>query len=171
MFFDRDDTIIYNVPYNGDPAKVRLIPGVVECLEKLRKAGFELFIASNQSGVGRGLITKDQVKAVNDEMVRQLGKPFFKKIYSCYSAPEDPYADRRKPSPLMLFEARDEFGVDLEKSFMVGDRLADVECGLNAGCHTVLLKVHQNEETENAEKKAHFTANNLAEAVDWILEQ
>lgn len=171
VFFDRDDTIIYNVPYNGDPLQVKLMPGVKECLQKLKDAGFELFIASNQSAVGRGMIQKEDVEIVNAEMLRQLGENFFKKIYVCYSAPEDPYNDRRKPSPQMLFEARDEYGVELEKSFMVGDRLADVLCGKNAGCKSVLLlgKEGSDEEREQAKNEADFIAQNLFEATDWIL--
>ncbi|MFZ5806520.1 MAG: D-glycero-alpha-D-manno-heptose-1,7-bisphosphate 7-phosphatase [Verrucomicrobiota bacterium] len=171
VFFDRDDTIIYNVPHNGDPSKVRLMPDARECLEKLQQAGFELFIVSNQSAVGRGWITKEQVDAVNAEMLQQLGKPFFKKIYLCYSAPEDPYAERRKPSPAMILEARNEFSIDLTQSFIVGDRLADVECGLNAGCRSVLIALEENDETQEARKRAHFTAKTLAEATDWILGQ
>jgi D-glycero-D-manno-heptose 1,7-bisphosphate phosphatase len=171
VFFDRDDTIIYNIPYNGDPSQVKLMPGAKESLQKLKKAGFELFIASNQSAVGRGMIQKKDVNAVNTEMLKQLEEKFFKKIYVCYSAPEDPYNDRRKPSPMMLFEARDEYGIDLEKSFMVGDRLADVLCGKNAGCKSILVlgKEGSQEEREQAKKEAHFIAQNLLEAADWIL--
>jgi D-glycero-D-manno-heptose 1,7-bisphosphate phosphatase len=139
----------------------------------LKAAGFELFLVSNQSGVGRGLITKEQVAAVNEEMFRQLGGNHFTDLYMCYAAPGQPDASHeRKPGPGLLFKARDEHGIDLAVSVFVGDRLSDVQCGLNAGCRSVLL-LHDTEdsaaEREKAKKLAHFVAEDFSQAVEWLL--
>jgi len=173
VFLDRDDTLIVNIPYLGDPSRVKLLPGAQESLDLLQAGGFDLFLVSNQSGVGRGLITTEQVRQVNDEMCRQLGGDYFKGMYFCYAAPEDVAgAQDRKPSPGLLLRAREEHGLDLEKSFMIGDRLSDVECGLNAGCRSVLV-LTGTEETNlvEAQIKAHHIAHNLLEAANWILQE
>jgi len=172
VFFDRDDTLMVNIPYLGDPSKVQVLPGVPEALARLEKEGFLLFVISNQSGVGRGLITREQVASVNAELDRKLGKPFFRGVYNCFAAPEDPYgSEERKPSPAMVFQARDEHGLDLKRSFFVGDRLSDVECGRNAGCRSVLVLTgvgHADADVEKARGLADFAAKDIAEAADWI---
>jgi D-glycero-D-manno-heptose 1,7-bisphosphate phosphatase len=170
VFFDRDDTLIRNVPYLGDPTQVRLLPGAAAALRDLRAAGFALFIVSNHSGVGRGLITREQVQAVNDEMHRQLGEMFFDGVYNCYAAPEDPYAEDRKPSPLLVQRAAAEHALDLKRSFFVGDRLSDMQCGKNAGCRSVLVLTGiANQEQEDSRQAADFVTEDLAGAVRWIL--
>jgi D-glycero-D-manno-heptose 1,7-bisphosphate phosphatase len=166
VFFDRDDTLIVNIPYLGDPTKVRLMPGAREAVERLHQAGFLLFIASNQSGVGRGLITQEQVEAVNDEMFRQLGANRFCGVYNCYFSPDQPGGeDGRKPSPAMLLQAAAEHPVDLSRSFMLGDRESDVGAGHNAGCKSIL--VHPSGEIPPTQ--ADLACRNLDEAVAWIL--
>ncbi|NBT89638.1 MAG: HAD-IIIA family hydrolase, partial [Verrucomicrobia bacterium] len=90
VFLDRDDTLIENIPYLGDPSQVRLMPGAAEACQTLHRAGFLLFIVSNQSGVGRGLITKEQVRAVDQRMESLLGKPgIISGYYHCFAAPGD----------------------------------------------------------------------------------
>lgn len=172
VFFDRDNTIIKNIPYLGDPTKVELLPYAKQALNLLKRHGYELFIISNQSGVGRGLITKDQVHAVNKEMERQLGDSFFSGIYCCYDTPENPVENFRKPSPLILQQASEEHGLDLQKSFFVGDKYIDVLTGKNAGCQSVLVLIGYEEEGQaEATKSADFVAKNLLEAAKWICTQ
>jgi D-glycero-D-manno-heptose 1,7-bisphosphate phosphatase len=173
VFFDRDDTLIRNVPYLGDPSQVELLPTVREALETLAKAGFRLFVVSNQSGVGRGLITLDQVAAVNAEMVRQLGGSWLEGFYNCYATPEDPRGENeRKPAPGLLLRAAAEHGLDLKRSFMVGDRLSDIQCGKNAGCRSVLVLTAPDRDClGQAKAEADGTVETLRAAADWILEQ
>ena len=171
VFLDRDDTLIENIPYLGDPSKVRLMSGAAEALQKLCKAGLPLFVVSNQSGVGRGLITKEQVRAVNLKMESLLGAAVnISGYYHCYAAPGDPYDERRKPSPSMLQEAAREHGLDLARSTMVGNRLSDLQAGQQAGCLTVLLdlRVPADEKTEAA-RHATFVAKDWNSAVEFIL--
>src|SRR5258707_3350018 len=177
VFFDRDDTLMVNVPYLGDPSLVEIFPEAAAALYTLRQAKFWLYVVSNQSGVGRGLITRSQVFAVNAEMKRQLDGDYIHAFYHSFSTPEDAKATDRKPSPELLFKAAEINDIDLAASFFVGDRLSDIECGLNAGCRTVLLTHEKSSRKENvdeedvaARKKAHYIAANLMEAAQWILE-
>lgn len=170
IFFDRDDTLIINVPYNGDPKKVSLMPNVPEALALLHHEGIPLFIASNQSGVGRGYITREDVAQVNQEMFRQLRQNYFTEVLNCYATDtaDDPC---RKPAPGMLQDAAVRHGLDLKKCFMVGDRLTDIQCGRNAGCKTVLvLGGSYVAESVEAKKIANHTASDLLAAAKWILE-
>jgi D-glycero-D-manno-heptose 1,7-bisphosphate phosphatase len=177
VFLDRDDTLMVNVPYLGDPTRVEIFPEAAAALFSLRQAGFLLFVVSNQSGVGRGLITRGQVSEVNAEMKRQLDGDYIRAFYHSFATPDDPYATDRKPSPELLFEAAQAHEVDLPASFFIGDRLSDVECGLNAGCRTVLLTHEKSSRKETlgkedllARDKAHYITTNLKDAARWIRE-
>ncbi len=177
VFLDRDDTLMVNVPYLGDPAQVELFPEAAAALFALRKANFMIFVVSNQSGVGRGLITREQVHAVNAEMKRQLKGDYIHAFYNSFSTPDDPAATDRKPSPELLLEAAQAHDLDLPGSFFIGDRLSDIECGLNAGCRTVLLthekssrREHPDRDDAIARTKAHYIAATLTDAVKWIQE-
>jgi D-glycero-D-manno-heptose 1,7-bisphosphate phosphatase len=176
VFLDRDDTLMVNVPYLGDPTRVEIFPEAAQALYALRQAGFMLFVVSNQSGVGRGLITRDQVFAVNAEMKRQLNGDYIEAFFHSYATPDDPYATDRKPSPELLLQAAKTHDLDLAASFFIGDRLSDIECGLNAGCRSVLLthekssrKESHDHEDAAAREKAHYIASTLMDAADWIL--
>jgi len=177
VFFDRDDTLMVNIPYLGDPAQVEIFPDAAIAMHTLTTADFWLFVVSNQSGVGRGLITRNQVFAVNVELERQLGGDYIRAFYHSFATPEDPKATDRKPSPQLLFKARDIYNIDLPGSFFVGDRLSDIECGLAAGCRTVLLTHEKSSRRDTvdpedaiARDKAHYIATNLMEATQWILQ-
>jgi D-glycero-D-manno-heptose 1,7-bisphosphate phosphatase len=177
VFLDRDDTLMVNVPYLGDPSQVEVFAEAGEAMARLQKAGYLLIVVSNQSGVGRGLITREQVDAVNAELHRQLGAQAIHAFYHSFAAPDDPYATDRKPSPELLFEAAKDHDLDLGRSFFVGDRLSDIECGLAAGCRTIFLahpraSRHGNGDPEDevARQKAHHLAENLKQAAEYILE-
>lgn len=173
IFLDRDDTLIENIPYLGDPSRVRLVAGAAEGCQRLLQAGFPLFVVSNQSGVGRGLITKEQVRAVDQKMESLLGgEGVISGYYHCFAAPGDPYDERRKPSPAMLREAARDQDLNLSRSVMVGNRLSDIEAGLAAGCTALLLDLHvPAEEKESAARTATFVAPSWESAVTWILQR
>jgi D-glycero-D-manno-heptose 1,7-bisphosphate phosphatase len=138
VFFDRDGTLMEERHYCGDPAQVRVYSGVPAGLRKLKQAGFRTFIVTNQSGIGRGLITEAQYRAVQAELISQIGKDLIDGSYFCPDAPGQA-STRRKPEPGMLLEAAAEFDLDLAASYMIGDKAADVECGRRAGARTILV--------------------------------
>ena len=138
VFFDRDGTLMEEVHYCGDPGKVRVYAGVPAGLRRLKEAGFRTFIVSNQSGIGRGLITVAQYRAVQTELIAQIGDGLIDSSYFCPDAPGTA-SRRRKPEPGMLFEAAAEFDLDMAGSYMIGDKAADVECGKRAGTKTILV--------------------------------
>jgi len=133
VFLDRDGTLIEEKDYLSDPDQVVLLPGAAEALKRLQDAGFKLFIVSNQSGVGRGYFTMADVERMNQRLVELLAKngARLEKIYIAPEAPEQP-SRGRKPSPQFLFDARDEFGIELSESYLIGDKQTDLE----SGCET-----------------------------------
>jgi D-glycero-D-manno-heptose 1,7-bisphosphate phosphatase len=138
IFLDRDGTVIEELGYLNDPARVTLLPGAADALLALQSGGWKLFIVSNQSGVGRGLITPPQMDAVHRRFLELLKKHGIEitESYMCEHAPEEG-CQCRKPSPFFLRRAAQEHGIDLGSSWMIGDRDSDILCGVNAGCSTI----------------------------------
>ena len=133
VFLDRDGTLIEEKEYLHRPEEVVIFPGVGLALKRLQDAGFKLFVVTNQSGVGRGYFPLEDVHRVHEHLCHELAKDNVR-IERFYIAPEHPDAPSRgrKPSPQFLFDARDEFGIDLSRSYMIGDKLIDLECGWKA---------------------------------------
>lgn len=151
IFLDRDGTLIVETDYLHEPEKVELIPGAGEAIQRLSDGGFELFIVTNQAGIGRGYYAEEQMHAVNERVAGEFAKfgVAFRKIYFAPEAPDQP-SRNRKPSPQMLLDARDEFGIDLDASYMVGDKVSDIECGWNAGVKcSVLVRTGYGREHES----------------------
>jgi histidinol-phosphate phosphatase family protein len=164
VLFDRDGTLIVNVPYNGDPELVMPVDGAREALDRLRAAGIPLAVISNQSGVGRGLITADQVEAVNRRVEELLG-PVETWVF-CPHTPEEG-CECRKPAPGLVVGAASMLGVDPTGCAVVGDIGADVEAACAAGARAVLVPTRETrpEEIEAAPE----VARDLDEAVDLLL--
>jgi D-glycero-D-manno-heptose 1,7-bisphosphate phosphatase len=136
VLFDRDETIVLDVPFNGDPDSVEPAPNARVLLDRLRAAGLPIAVVSNQSGIGRGFITTDAVDAVNRRIDEVLGP--FAGFFVCPHAPEDA-CECRKPKPKLILDAARALGVDPSCCIVVGDRESDVEAALNAGA--IPLKV------------------------------
>ena len=166
VFFDRDGTLMEEVHYCKDPAKVRVFPGTREALVRLKQRGFANVIITNQSGIGRGMITNEQFAAVQAALLRALGEENIDATYVCPDKPEDKSL-RRKPSPEMVFEAARDYGLDLAKSFFIGDKASDIECGRNAGTRTILVQTGYGASETNC--TADFAAKDVLEAVETIL--
>ena len=175
VFLDRDGTLIAEKNYLSRPEDVEIFPGAGIALKRLSEAGFQLFIVSNQSGVGRGYFTLAEVERVNEHLANELARQGvrFEKIYIAPEAPDQP-SRGRKPSPQFLFDARDEFGLDLAESFMVGDKLIDLECGWNAGVKkSILVRTGYGAKAEveaEAQLKRAVIVDGLPEMAEWILE-
>ena len=152
VFLDRDGTMIADVNYLSHPDQIKIFPTTRTGLKKLCDQDFLLFIVSNQSGVGRGYFSMAEVDKVNEALCREIARDgvLIKKIYVAPEKPEDP-SYGRKPSPQFLFDARDEFGLDLSQSFIIGDKLIDLECGWNAGVkRSILVRTGYGAEVERA---------------------
>ncbi len=162
VFLDRDGTLMKNVDYPNDPRDVHVFPRVPEALARLKAAGFKNVIVTNQSGFARGLVTPVGYEAVQGELLRRIGADKIDGIYMC---PD--FGARRKPSPEMVFEAARDFDIDLSRSFFVGDKASDIECGRNAGVRTVFVNTGY-----DLPEECHpdFVAKDLAAAADYILD-
>lgn len=174
IFLDRDGTMIAEKNYLCRPEDVEILPATPSGLKRLSEAGFKLIIVSNQSGVGRGYFTMADVDRVNDHIRQQLAPAGvqFEKIYIAPEKPGDP-SRGRKPSPQFLFDARDEFGLDLAESCLIGDKLIDLECGWNAGVKkSILVRTGYGAELERRESDKLTRAmivDDLNKAAEWIL--
>jgi D-glycero-D-manno-heptose 1,7-bisphosphate phosphatase len=161
---DRDGTLVQDVPFNGDPGRVRPLPSVAAGLARLRAAGVPVAIASNQSGVARGRLTVDQVEAVNDRVADLLGP--FGAIVWCPHGPGDGCACR-KPAPGLVLEAAARLGVPPGRCAMVGDIGADVEAAEAAGALGILVPGPSTRGEEVT--AACLVAGDFGAAVDMVL--
>ena len=144
VVLDRDGTVVIDRGYLGEPAGLEFEPGAAEGLKLLSICGYRLIVITNQSGVGRGLFTLEQLHAMNARlkvMVESAGARL-EGIYFCPHAPE---ADCgcRKPSLGLLRQAASELGFDSASAIVVGDRQTDIEFGRRAGATTVLIRNHR----------------------------
>lgn len=179
VFLDRDGTLNEDTGYLGDPNKLVLLPGVGESLSLLKnKYHFKLFVISNQSGVARGLITEQDVIAVNNELNRKLSvfKTKIDKFYYCPYYPEfnsEEECKCRKPSPKMILDAARENNIDINSSYLIGDKIEDINAGINAGLKSILVKTGKGAESFSVLQKGNnfpsFVANNLMEACNFII--
>lgn len=171
---DRDGTMIEDVDYLSRPDQVRLYPGLGPALAKLQKAGYLLIMVTNQSGVGRGYFTLPDVHRVHDRIFEELSASgvSFAKVYIAPEAPSQP-SRGRKPSPQFLFDARDELGVDLAASYMIGDKLIDLECGWNAGVkRSILVRTGYGarvEREDSAKLDGQWVVDGIVAATERIL--
>jgi len=147
VFLDKDGTLIENVPYNADPALIRLMPEARRAIMRLVRAGFSIAVVSNQSGIARGYFPEAAMAAVRERLT-ELFAPMGADLVGFYYCPHHPEGsieefaidcDCRKPAAGMILRAAAELGVDPAESWMVGDTLDDVEAGNRAGCRTILL--------------------------------
>jgi len=140
IFLDRDNTIIKDDGYFHDPNAIVFMPRAVEGLLKLQHDGFLLVVITNQSGIGRGYFPESDTIAVNQKMTDLLREQGVRleKIYYCPHALEDDCACR-KPKPFLILKAAQEFGIDLAKSFFIGDHMKDMDAGRAAGTATLFL--------------------------------
>jgi D-glycero-D-manno-heptose 1,7-bisphosphate phosphatase len=174
IFIDRDGTLIVDKDYLHKPEEVEFIKGAVAALKRGVDAGFEIVMVTNQSGVGRGYFTLEDVEKVHEHIARELLTEQVSML-EVYVAPEAPDAPSRgrKPSPQFLFDARDEYGIDLKRSYMIGDKLIDLECGWNAGVRkSLLVRTGYGAKVEQKEKamlRDAVVADDISDAIDWIL--
>jgi D-glycero-D-manno-heptose 1,7-bisphosphate phosphatase len=166
VFVDRDGTIMENVDYCSDPKQVRIFPGVREAFRRFKSNRFKLIIITNQSGIGRGFFTIEQYRAVEAEVLRQLGNGLVDATYFCPDVPGQ-HSSCRKPAPGMILQATQEHRIDLSRSFFIGDKEIDAECGRNAGVRTIRVQTGFQRDTTGS--IADWVASDFADAAKIIL--
>jgi D-glycero-D-manno-heptose 1,7-bisphosphate phosphatase len=166
VFIDRDGTIMEDCVYCSDPKKVRIFPGVPEALRRLKSNGFKLIIITNQSGIGRGLFTVEQYRAVEAELLRQVGNGLIHATYFCPDLPGQ-QSTHRKPAPGMIVDATREHQIDVSRSFLIGDAEIDVECAHKAGVRAI--RVRTGLESDTTASMADWRADDLPGAAEIIL--
>jgi D,D-heptose 1,7-bisphosphate phosphatase len=179
VFLDRDGTLNVDRSYLTAPDQLQLLPGVSAALKQLRSAGFACVVVTNQSAVGRGMMTDAALASIHEEMNRQLAleEAELDGIYACLHAPasNDPLAvdhPERKPAPGMLLRAAAEMRLDLARSWMIGDTLRDILAGQNAGCQGCILvrTGHPVDETSFHRVKPFVVVDDLLTAARFILQ-
>ncbi|MEQ1876509.1 MAG: HAD family hydrolase [Bdellovibrionia bacterium] len=167
VFLDRDGTIIVDKIYLNNVNEIEYIPGAIEGMRVMRDLGYEFVIATNQSGIARGLVTIENLLAIHEKMRGQLAGEGIDVLGFYYA----PYAVEtnhplRKPNPGMLLEGARDFGIDLKQSWMIGDRMSDIEAGFNAGTRTILVTTGGAREKSDAVPTA--VCKDLIEAANFI---
>ena len=172
VFLDRDGVLNRPLIRDGKPypperlEQFELYPEVPEACRRLKEAGFLLIVVTNQPDVGRGTLARSAVEAIHEQMCKLLP---LDRVEVCYApGGEEPPDEFRKPRPGMLLRAARAMNIDLRKSFMVGDRWRDIDCGHAAGCVTIFIDRGYREELR---QPPHFRAADLAEAARIIIEQ
>jgi D-glycero-D-manno-heptose 1,7-bisphosphate phosphatase len=176
VFLDRDGTINEEVEYLHDPRELHLLPGAPVAIRLLNEAGVPVILVTNQAGIGRGYYSEVAMQKTNRELDGRLAAHSARldAIYYCPHHPEDG-CDCRKPQPGMLTQAAEEQHIDLQRSFVVGDKVSDLEAGWRVGCRPVLVLTGYGVEAREAFREHAFQpeyiAENLLQAVQWILTQ
>lgn len=179
IFLDRDGTLNEDPGYLGDPDKVKLFPDVGKSLYRLKSEfDFFLIVISNQSGIARGLITKEQVDLVNKQINSLLmnDSVSIDAFYYCPYHPDINPPEKlncRKPSTSMVLNAVNDYQIVLSESYFVGDSVADIKCGNNAGVKTILVLTGNGRESLSILKKENnipsFVANTFSNACNFII--
>lgn len=176
VFVDKDGTLVEDVPYNADPARVRFMPNALAGLRRLADAGMLLMIVSNQPGLATGRIHRRDFARMQRAIDRRLLDEAGITLAAWYVCPHCPAlapdCGCRKPAPGLLRQAANEHGIDLARSWMIGDILDDVEAGRRAGCRTVLLDVGNETVWRMSElREPHHRCPDLLQAAQVIVER
>lgn len=166
IFLDRDGTIIVDKIYLNDPTKVEFLPRAIEGMKLMKEMGFEIFVVTNQSGIPRGKVQIENLHKIHEIISHECAKHgiFIKNFYYApYMTESNHFA--RKPNPGMLYYAQWEYGVDLRKSWIIGDRLSDIEAGQRVGAKGILIDAHDEDQSE---VKPECVVQNLFEAAKFI---
>jgi len=182
VFLDRDGTLNEEVGYLDSAGKLQMIPEAFEAVRRINKSGMKAVVVTNQAGVAKGLFPEKFVREINDRiqgMFVEYGA-LIDRFYYCPHHPSegaDPYrkiCDCRKPEPGLLVQAAQDLDIDLERSYMIGDHLRDIETAHRVSAKGILVTTgHGADQLQTVEITAQnqpdYVAKNILEAVDWIL--
>ena len=174
VFIDRDGTINVNYGYINNPNDFKMYPSVAKGIKLLKKNGFKIIIITNQSGISRGYFSEKSLEEIHEKMKKELSKEDAKvdAIYYCPHHPDEK-CNCRKPKPGMLETAIKDFDIDIENSYIIGDRMLDVEAGRAVGCKTVLVpedKVIVKKEMAESDINPDYICDDFYSGVEWIIE-
>jgi len=169
VFLDRDGVINEAVVKDGKPyptadaASLRIPEGTAEALARLKRRGYLLLVVTNQPDVARGKQSREAVEEIN----RHLGAALaLDDVLTCYHDDGDD-CECRKPKPGLILRAAQRYGIDVHRSYLIGDRWRDIDAGANAGCKTILIDLGYRERLPAS--PPDYRVASLPEAVDWIL--
>jgi D,D-heptose 1,7-bisphosphate phosphatase len=175
VFIDRDGTLNLERGYITDPAEIKLYPDAGAVLQSLHLSSYMIVIISNQSAIGQGLMTEDRFEQVNQalwDQLRQL-KSGYDALYYCPHTPQQ-QCECRKPKPGLVLQAALDFNIDLSASYLIGDKLSDIEAGKRAGCRTILVLTGRGSEAMQTLKQDNSIIHpdtiqaSLSAALTWI---
>ena len=181
VFLDRDGTIIREVGYLRSPTQMRLLPRAAEAIKRLSQAGYAVIVVTNQSAIARGMLREHDLEAIHVALRRRLARrgAHLDATYYCPHHPEAVLPEYRrscrcrKPAPGMLLRAARQLGLDLKRSFAVGDGERDLAAGIRAGCGAVLVRTGYGMRTEvklGKGLRADYVADDLWQAATWIVQ-
>ena len=182
VFLDRDGVLNHEVGHLSRVEQIQLLPGVPGAVRRLNQRGIPVVVVTNQSVIGRGICSEEDVEQIHVAMQELLSdeQAIINNFYYCPHHPTEGigryllHCDCRKPLPGMLVQAATELGFDLSASVVVGDSLSDLEAGWAAGCQTVLVATGNGAETrrrmDSHPRRPDHYATGLDEAVEWILD-
>jgi D-glycero-D-manno-heptose 1,7-bisphosphate phosphatase len=185
VFLDRDGTINHEVNYVSEVSQLALIEGAAQGIHQFNRAGLAVVVVTNQAGIARGLLTEASLQDIHRVLESELSShdAFVDAIYYCPHHPtegNEPYrraCDCRKPGAGMLRRAAEELKIELTQSYVVGDKLSDLQAGQSVGCRTILVRTgygkgfEQQLENDDQLAKPDFIADDLLRASEWILDQ
>jgi len=182
VFVDRDGTLIIDNDYLADPDGIEFLPGSMDAVENLKKAGFKIVVVSNQSGVARGFFTAQTVEVIHEELKKQMrekdAEPDDVRYCPHLADGDDPEftqdCECRKPKGGMLEDAARKLGLDIKRSFMIGDKYSDVQCGLAVGPRSILVRTGKGAEVEkqlptHIYSRPYYIGDDLADAAERII--
>lgn len=177
VFLDRDGTINVERGYLLNPGDIELNPSAGEAIHTLNELNILTIVITNQAAIDKGLLSLEQFEKINDKLWENLSgvSAHYDALYFCPHSPEiTPGCHCRKPKPGLILQAAKDFNVDLSASFMIGDKLSDIEAGQLSGCKTILLLSGHGEKAYRDLENYHgippnFICQNLGEAIAWLL--
>ena len=179
VFLDRDGVITQEPPYHAHKLnQLKLIPRAADAIRRLNENSFTVIIVSNQAGIARGYYKEEDTTLFNQALIGKLAGDgaYINAIYYCPHHPDAVIdelrvdCDCRKPRPGLLLKAKEELNIDLNQSFMVGDKLSDIEAGKRAGCKTILVRMGQGtEQLKSYKVDCDHVARDLYDATEYIL--
>ncbi len=184
IFMDRDGTVSYEIGYVNHPDRFKIFPFSGRAIQMINASPFLAILVTNQAGVARGYFTEDLVPEVHKRLEEQLAEEgaYLDAIYYCPHHPRGVVKEYaidcpcRKPKPGMLYKARDEFDIDLENSYVIGDKITDIELARNVGATGIFVLTgyglgEYTYQRDSWKVEPDYIAKNLFDAVSWIFEK